>query len=32
MPADVNAYHAAGGYLEQLAAAADKIIKEHPSK
>ena len=31
-PADVNAYHAAGGYLEQLAVAADKIIKEYPGK
>jgi xylulokinase len=32
MPADVNAYHSSGGYLEQLAAAADKIIKAYPGK
>jgi len=27
--ADVNAYHASGGYLEKLAVIADKVIKEH---
>jgi xylulokinase len=29
LPADVNAYHGSGGYLERLAVAAGKIIKEH---
>jgi xylulokinase len=30
LPADVNAYHASGGYLEKLAVTAAKIIREHP--
>jgi xylulokinase len=30
LPADVNAYHGSGGYLEKLAVTAAKIIREHP--
>jgi xylulokinase len=30
VPADVDAYHGSGGYLEKLAVAAAKIIREHP--
>jgi xylulokinase len=30
LAADVNIYHKSGGYLEKLAATAERIIKEHP--